>query len=137
MKLFRVFSTAVSVVVIDQIVKFLVRYYRPDYPLITITSNTGAAFGLFKNNSNLLMIIGIAASIVLIILAFKLPKKEKLAHYSLGLFLGGAIGNVIDRLLFGGVLDFIDLHFWPIFNIADAANMIGAIGLVYYLHKKK
>ena len=82
-------------------------------------------------NIFLLLIIGI-----IIYYYDKIPK-NKYAEISAALILGGAVGNLIDRVLRGHVIDFIDLRIWPSFNIADTAISIGAIGLILYLIKKK
>ena len=66
---------------------------------------------------------------------FKIPK-EKITQALFGLFLGGVAGNLIDRILRQYVVDFIDVGFWPVFNIADMAISVSVIGLVLYFWKK-
>lgn len=117
------------VLVLDQLSKFIV---KNNFFYIT---NTGSLFGLFQNYNILLIILTV---IVVIVLLYYLIK-HKLKRYEqifLSLILGGGIGNLIDRLIYGHVIDFIDLGFWPSFNIADLAISIGIIGLIIYMFKK-
>lgn len=129
-------------VIIDQLIKYIVNnnmLLGQPYPLIedflniTYVRNTGIAFGLFKNN-NLFMIIVI--SIILIILLY-FYKKEKNKVFTLNiavtLLVSGAVGNLIDRIYYGFIIDYIDFTFWPAFNIADSLIVIGSILLAVYL----
>jgi len=99
---------------------------------LTYVTNTGAAFGLFPDRS--LFFIAIAVIVVIAILIYHrhLPD-EALVRASLGLQLGGALGNLIDRLRYGYVIDFIDFKVWPVFNLADSAIVVGVAVLGYYL----
>lgn len=95
---------------------------------IVHVENPGAAFGLFSNlGNNIFMVISVIAIIAVLIYLFRFAKGLEVS--SLSLILGGAIGNLIDRLKTGKVVDFIDLHVgqwhWPAFNIADSALTIG------------
>jgi signal peptidase II len=98
---------------------------------ITYVTNTGAAFGLFPDWSQILIAIAVIVILALVWYYFQLPDGQWLMHVALGLQLGGAGGNLIDRLRFGGsVVDFIDLNFWPlrrwpVFNIADSSIVVG------------
>ena len=98
---------------------------------LTYVTNTGSAFGLFPNQTFFLIIasfIGIA-----ILLAFYHIHRvsSPILRISLGLQLGGAIGNLMDRLRLGYVVDFLDVGAWPVFNLADSAIVVGLIGLVF------
>ena len=126
---------AVIVVGLDQITKFLI-YGTATKSIIgnllwfKSTLNTGVAFSLFEGRSTLFVIISIIASIVLIYLIFS--KKFLMKHsykICLGLILGGTIGNLIDRVVFDGVRDFIYLKFidFAIFNVADAVIVVSVI----------
>ncbi len=126
-KFLLVFGTAFLIAVIDQISKFI----APE-----VVQNTGAAFGLFKNSGIFLIIISIIVILAVFYYYKKIPAKG-FAPLFTGLILGGAVGNLIDRIALGFVRDFIDLRIWPAFNIADAALTVGVIGLVVYLIKKK
>jgi signal peptidase II len=138
--------TILGVIVFDQITKEIVRRLLPiqSEPVqiipglldLTHVQNTGAAFGLMNSSDfayKPLIMIGIAAVALVAIAAYatQLGFHERLARTGLSLILGGAFGNLIDRALFGHVVDFVDVywgtsHFWA-FNIADAAISIGAI----------
>jgi len=102
------------------------------YPRLTHIKNTGAAFGLFQGQSFALSIVAFIGAAFLLVFALIIYRKfpfldSKLGKSALGLILGGTIGNLIDRLRFGYVTDFIDVGFWPTFNIADSAVVIGTI----------
>ena len=103
---------------------------------IVYVENKGAAFGLFSNlGNNIFIAISIITIAVIIIYTFRFAKG--LEVYSFSFILGGALGNLIDRLIFGKVIDFIDFFVgrwhWPAFNIADSALTIG-IGLFIFLN---
>ncbi len=96
---------------------------------MTLVYNTGIAFGLFKNHGIVFIIIPIIAVVLLVFNIFYYHNNKELSRlYIVGfsLILGGAIGNLIDRIAYGYVIDFIDLRVWPVFNIADSAITIGA-----------
>jgi signal peptidase II len=98
---------------------------------LTYVTNSGAAFGLFQGWSSVFIVIAIVVIVALVWYYLQLSDGEWLVQLALGLQLGGAVGNLIDRLRFGGsVVDFIDLNFWPlkrwpIFNIADSSIVVG------------
>ena len=96
-------------------------------------TNTGAAFGLFQNGNVLLVCVGVAVSVAIVIYYRYLPGGQWLVRLSLGLQLGGALGNLIDRLRLGHVIDFLDVHIWPVFNLADSAIVCGVALLVLLL----
>ena len=100
--------------------------------------NPGAAFSFLAQGSGwqrwFFTILGLAACIYIIALLWK-NQSDKLLCWALSLILGGALGNVLDRLMYGAVVDFIDLHYanwhWPAFNIADSAICIGAALIIW------
>ena len=104
---------------------------------LVLTWNNGISFGLFNNGSNLnALILSLLAIAIVIFLIMWLRKSEtKRVAIGLGLIIGGAIGNIIDRGLHGAVVDFLDFHInlyhWPAFNIADSCITIGAMILVF------
>ena len=130
---------SVIIIAVDQLTKFLI-YGTPAASIVgdllwfESSLNTGVAFSMFEGKSSLFIVLATIASLVMIWLIaskkFFQPKFEKI---SLGLILGGTIANVIDRIAFGGVRDFIYLKFinFAIFNIADMAITIGAIMLCF------
>lgn len=104
---------------------------------LTLVHNRGAAFGILKNQL-LLFILSSIFAIILIYLNLKNSKqnnKLSLNNLALGLILSGAIGNLIDRLFLGYVVDFLDFRVWPVFNVADSAITIGAVLLGWSLLK--
>ncbi len=142
-----VFSlVALLVLLADQLSKIWIRanlhtgqtLFDIGFLRITNIHNTGAAFGLFPDQSLFLTIIafiGIPAVLSCAFLSHRcLPfLNNMLGKTALGLVLGGTIGNLIDRLRFGYVTDFIDFRIWPTFNIADSAVTIGIIIVAYSL----
>ena len=96
---------------------------------IAHTRNTGAAFSIGPNLTSLFLVASAAISIGLIVYAV-VTRLDAFTGIVLGLILGGALGNGYDRLFHGGATDFIDVHFWPIFNIADSAVSIGVVLLI-------
>ena len=124
-------SIALLIIIADQLTKFF--FTDVHKGIINYTTNTGAAFSILKGQNLLLMILAIAIGILVIIYYNKYPK-----HYiPLSFVLGGIIGNLIDRIFFGFVRDFIDFKVWPIFNIADSFNVIGVAILIIILFKTK
>jgi len=140
------FLTALLIVAADQLSKIWVRSNLaigeslPETGLFRLTHvyNTGAVFGLFQDQSFPLTIIAIIGVIVLLLFTFLFYhcfflSDNRLGKPALGLILGGTVGNLIDRLRFEGVTDFIDVGFWPAFNIADSAVVVGTIIFAYSL----
>jgi signal peptidase II len=103
---------------------------------IVLTWNRGVTFGMFNDIAYGKIIFSIFAIILTIILSIWMFKsKDKLETYSIAMIIGGAIGNIIDRIRFGGVVDFIDFYIysyhWYVFNIADSAICLGVMILLY------
>lgn len=130
------------IVVMDQLLKFFIRKYVIDIEVIkdffsiTFIKNTGAGFGILKGYTTLLIIVNVLALIFLFYVYIK-SKKSYLANISMVLIIAGAIGNLIDRLFFGYVTDFVNFTFWPAFNLADISVSIGALILAYCLLSDK
>ncbi|MXQ14404.1 signal peptidase II [Microvirga makkahensis] len=141
------FSAALITLILDQATK-LYTLFVYDLPLkepvefapfinLIVVWNRGISYGLFQQDGDLgrwvLIVVSILASIGLSIWIRRTG--AKLLATSLGLIVGGAIGNVIDRLAYGAVFDFIQFHVgdwsWYVFNVADAAIVAGVIGLLY------
>ena len=140
----RIATIAAFIVALDQWTKWLVRINIPDggvwlpeslawlspYARIVHWHNTGAAFGMFQNAS---MVFTVLAFIVIAAILYYYPHVEN-SDWSLRLAmsmqLGGAIGNLIDRLTLGRVTDFISIGTFPVFNVADASISIGAVVLL-------
>ena len=132
---------AVSVVALDQLTKYLVRANMEwgqsipseGFARLTYTTNTGGAFGIFANQTFLLAVAAVLGILVFLVYFRYIPLESTLLKIGLGLDLGGAVGNLIDRLRFGEVTDFIDIGPWPVFNVADSAIVVGTIIIAYYL----
>ena len=126
-------------VLLDQLTKFYIASKMPEWKLgfllIHFVDNTGAGFGILKGQMAILAIISAIVVMGVIYFYHKIPK-EKITQALFGLFLGGVAGNLIDRILRQYVVDFIDVGFWPVFNIADMAISVSVIGLVLYFWKK-
>lgn len=91
----------------------------------TLVHNTGAAFGLFPQGGSIFLVIAIVISVVIVYYYRRVPSGAWLARLALGLQLGGALGNVIDRARLGYVVDFLHVEYWPVFNVADSCIVIG------------
>jgi len=107
----------------------------PNILWFTRIHNTGVAFGFGRGLNWLFIIVAIAVIGYLVWNRKRITENPWLAVLC-GLILGGAIGNIIDRVLYGYVIDFVDLHWWPAFNVADGALSIAAVGLAIYFWKK-
>jgi len=103
---------------------------------LTLIHNRGAAFGILRNQLFLFIITTISA-IVLIYFGIRNNRHNKYQVVCLSLILAGALGNLIDRLRFGYVIDFLNFYIWPVFNIADSAITIGAILLGWAILRQK
>jgi signal peptidase II len=124
----------------DQASKWLVRQslelgrsipVLPPVLYVTYVQNTGAAFGMFRGHVTLFILLSVAVAAWIVAELRKRRGHGRATLLGLSLILGGAIGNVIDRLRFGYVVDFIDLRVWPVFNIADSAITIGVTLLLW------
>lgn len=99
---------------------------------ITYVTNTGAAFGLFPDQGLFFIVVAIVVVAVILLYTRRIPADQWLIRLALGLQLGGALGNLLDRLRYGYVVDFVDLNFWPlkewpVFNVADASIVLGVV----------
>jgi signal peptidase II len=136
-----VLGVAALVVAVDQLTKWWAvnhlqtRVIHVVWTLqLDLTRNTGAAFSSVTGQGPL---IGVVALIIVGVLLWQgASVSSRLGAVGLGLVLGGALGNLVDRafrgghFMHGGVVDFIDLHWWPVFNVADSCVVVGAILLV-------
>ena len=130
---------AVLIFLADQFSKYLVREFLllyESFPYqgffrITHTFNTGSIFGLFQGNNTPLILVSFVGVAVLILLYRSQRFPTGLLRLSLGLQLGGAFGNLVDRLRLGHVIDWIDIGPWPVFNVADASIVSGLIVLAW------
>lgn len=131
-------ATVVAVIVLDQLTKGVVRSAMdlreswPDTGFLRIThgANTGTAFGLLPDQTTLLIVASFFAIGFLYYFYRTQALSSRLLRLAIGLQLGGAIGNLIDRVRLGAVVDFIDVGPWPIFNLADSAIVSGIAILI-------
>lgn len=130
----------VFTIVLDQVTKFYIQgnmFMGMSQPVIpgifhiTYILNPGAAFGILENQRLFFIFVAVAILVVAAYFYSRLLKEPLLLRYGAGLLLGGAVGNLIDRIRIGAVVDFFDFRVWPIFNFADIAIVIG-VGLVIY-----
>lgn len=140
----RFWLTVLGTLLLDQISKLLVVQLLarkvtivPGFLVLRYVGNPGAAFGFFANYTLFLAVL-ITLTLGLATLAGYNKLKAAAVHWQwgAGLLFGGALGNLIDRLRFGHVVDFIDLGFWPVFNIADTAIVLGAVFIALGLLKE-
>jgi signal peptidase II len=141
----KVISISFFIVLIDQITKyFAVENLSKigSIPIVynifhlTFTTNTGVAFGMFKGINFLFIFISLLV-ITIVAFNYKSFPKGKLRPWIVGLIIGGGIGNLIDRIFRGSVVDFLDFRVWPIFNIADSAVSIAIVLLIYLVLTEK
>lgn len=150
-----VFSWVTIILIADQLTKFIVDQTMPlhhSIPIIddlfslTYIRNTGAAFGILSGSAAafrlpFLLLFSTVAIVFIIMMLRRLPDRETGLITALAFILGGAVGNLIDRIAYGEVIDFLDFYWsrfhWPAFNLADSFITIGVLITVYYLIKAK
>ena len=143
------FVVTAVVVLLDQFSKYLVEISLPIYqsyaPIpeiaalfrFTHATNTGAAFGIFPAGGSFFTVVAIVVGTVILYYNYTLPAGQMSLRLALGLQLGGALGNVIDRFRLGHVTDFLDFGPWPIFNVADTCVVTGVIILAWLMFKEQ
>jgi signal peptidase II len=150
----RWFALAASIVLADQVTKFVVlawlapgeRREVTEFFNLVLVFNKGAAFSFLSQASGwqtpLLIAFALAAAVIVSVLLVRSPGRRVLSA-GLAMILGGALGNLIDRLAFGQVVDFLDFHafgwHWPAFNVADSAITLGAATIILegFLHHER
>jgi signal peptidase II len=137
---------AAVVVTLDQLSKLWINANRPQTELLpgfldlVYVENTGAFFGFFHSHTELFIALGIAGVIAIFVFLRYFPPVTTLGVVSFALILSGAVGNLIDRIRFGYVIDFVNIHVqelfhWPTFNVADTALTVGMFALICYFYK--
>ncbi|MCL0071262.1 signal peptidase II [Thermodesulfovibrionales bacterium] len=133
---------SLSVLILDQVTKHLVMSYVMPFDVIRVlpflniiyVTNPGGAFGLFRGLGVTFFIVVSSLAIVVMAVLFIYDKVNRLSY---SLLLGGAAGNITDRISYGHVVDFLDIHVggfhWPTFNVADSALLIGFFLLLFYV----
>lgn len=138
-------GVAAVALTLDQLTKSLAEHYLANGPVhlvgslsLVLTYNRGAAFSLAQGLTGWLIVIGVLLVVVLLVVSRRLPSYP--AAVAVGLMLGGAVGNLSDRLLrgdHGAVVDFIASRYWPTFNLADVAIVTGALLLVVVGYRRE
>ncbi|MGM0563214.1 MAG: signal peptidase II [Pseudomonadota bacterium] len=142
------YALALLVVVLDQATKLAAEYwlgYREVVPVtpffnLTLAYNPGAAFSFLADGGGwqrwFFSALALVISVILAVWLWRLKEEERVMAWPLSLIIGGAVGNLIDRLAYGHVIDFLDFYYggyhWPAFNLADSAIVCGA-GLMIWL----
>lgn len=139
-------AVPVAVLALDQLTKAWVREELTlgvpvrvvgDWLRLLYTHNEGAAFGIHvgEYSSVVFLVLALIASVAVLALYLRTPPARRLERVALALILGGALGNIVDRVRWERVVDFIQMgvagHYWPIFNVADSAVTVGAVLLGY------
>ena len=149
-----IFFLSLPLYALDQLTKYYVlRFIKPDEPRVVIAgwfdlvniTNTGAAFGSFKNNNTFFIVIsGLALLFVVALLVRRRRSWDVWRDVSLALLAAGVLGNLTDRLLYGHVIDFLlfDLHFpyahpWPAFNVADSCICIAVVCFIIHSFRQQ
>lgn len=138
---------ALGVIIVDQVSKYVVMHYiLSEYVALVVAPffavvrawNTGVSFSMFNNFGikGVYILSGVALIIVALLLKWLKSEKNRLVQVALGFIIGGALGNVIDRIHLGAVFDFLDFyvgdHHWPAFNMADSFICIGAALIIIH-----
>ena len=131
--------TLVAVAALDQATKALaVASLTPGDPVpvflgidLNLVRNTGIAFGVLAGAGGAVLAAVTAVAVVALLAFFAARADRPLMWLPVGMVLGGAAGNVVDRLRLGAVVDFVDPTFWPAFNLADVAIVVGVLGVLY------
>ena len=134
---------ALIVFILDRISKMLIQHNLAlgehvsvvgDLLWLDHSQNTGIAFSLATSHSSIVFVFDVLAILFILYISRRVPKAETWLRLGLGLVLGGAIGNVVDRVLAGSVTDFIDFRVFPVFNVADSAITVGAVLIAWRLY---
>jgi signal peptidase II len=151
----KAYGTGIAVLVLDRMSKWVIETHMsfvdpvkviPGFFDIVRSENSGVAFGLFSDSTSewrtlALVLVSLAAVIGVSILLWRPERLDRLSRWGFALILGGAAGNVVDRILYGRVTDFLLLYVrdyqWPAFNVADSAIVIGSVLLALGLIRPK
>jgi len=148
-----IFFLSLPLYALDQLTKYYVlRFIKPDEPRVVVAgwfdlvniTNTGAAFGSFKNNNTFFIVISGLALLFVVALLVRRRSWDVWRDVSLALLAAGVLGNLTDRLLYGHVIDFLlfDLHFpyahpWPAFNVADSCICIAVVCFIIHSFRQQ
>jgi signal peptidase II len=136
------FLVSLAVFALDRLSKWLVaRYFTPGESvtvvphifLLTYVENPGGAFGILAHHRDQFVLLGMVLLVVMVAASFYLGRSNLVLNLALAFLTGGVMGNLVDRLHTGYVIDFLDFRVWPVFNLADTFICIGAALLAYML----
>lgn len=143
----KILFLSLGVWAVDQAAKILALHFLSGIPTLavlpgifhlTLIHNSGVAFGLFRGWGLFVTVVTLGILIGLIAPTFRRdPSGREPSWVPLGLILGGASGNLTDRLLRGGVVDFLDFRIWPVFNLADSCITVGAVWMAWALLRSR
>ena len=143
------FVVTAAVILLDQFSKYILEAALPLYqsyaPIpalealfrFTHATNTGAAFGIFPAGGSFFTIVAVVVGLVILYYNYTMPAGQMSLRLALGMQLGGALGNVIDRFRLGHVTDFLDFGPWPVFNLADTSIVAGVVILTWLMFKEQ
>ncbi len=142
-----VWLTMVGILIIDRVIKIVImEKFVPDETKViipkvlhlTFVLNPGAAFGLMAGRTSIFVITAVLVLIGVIYAQFRLPVEDRLIRLSLGMIGGGALGNLVDRVLTGKVIDYLDFRIWPfVFNFADSMIVCGVAFLLICFYRQE
>ncbi len=142
-----VIRIGIAIIFFDQLTKYLINLFLaqgqsilliPHFFYLTHIRNSGVSFGLLKDKIPFVFYLGMSLlAIGMLALFLHREQGNRNQRIATGLIAGGILGNLIDRVRFGAVVDFLDFRVWPIFNLADSAITIGIIILLIWEIKKK
>ena len=134
------------VVMLDQITKYMIVSNMTEgmsIPIInqvfhlTFVLNPGAAFGMLEHNREFFIIMAIAVLMFVVYMRKKILEEPLTVQIGIALFVGGALGNLIDRMKTGLVVDFFDFRIWPVFNVADIAICLGVGVMIWSIIREE
>ncbi len=140
-----VWLTMVGILIIDRVIKMVIlerfipdetKVIIPKFLHLTFILNPGAAFGLMAGRTWIFVITAVIVLVGVIYAQFQIPIENRLIRLSLGMIGGGALGNLLDRLLTGKVIDYLDFRIWPfVFNFADSMIVIGVTIVLFCFYR--
>lgn len=138
----QMFLLVIAIIIIDQLAKYYVQTNMSlgnSIPVIdkvfhiTYILNPGAAFGILENQTAFFIAVALVMFAAVFYYYPRIPAQFFLLRLGIGLMIGGAIGNLIDRIKSGSVVDFFDFRIWPVFNIADIAIVTGVSCIIFHI----
>jgi signal peptidase II len=133
-----------SLFILDQLSKWVAQYFLSEsVPIIpyvfhlTLVHNQGGAFGILSGQTVFFLAVGALTILLIILFRNRVRQSTRDVQWAAALVLGGALGNLIDRIRLGYVIDFLDFRVWPVFNLADSYIVIGMVLLIWQLFTER